>query len=459
MSPKLKASFTAKLVENESKEEEEDDETDSDTDDDDDDGVINSVHIYCYIHYFLLVTTMTVKAIYNYTARNQKELSFAAGEILQVTEKTSDGNWWDGFHDDKRGYIPVTYVEIMELRTTLKSPLPPERRSSTQIGAETPEATQEANEVEGAVPNKQVEFVRQQSAPPLSPSPTDRDASPQPEPFSSPTHLPLSPTRAAPSIPTVPEESLSQPRVDSPESTSTFKPPGVNVQSATLPSRSKDVPAPAAPKMPTTTGNVKNKMAQFLSSSQPQPVAPSDTPARPPSPGHRRMKSEGSSLEYRSVKQLTQAYNPGTTEKGREYPPPPTRPKPRPSAELTRNKEVLEHAINFPIMPHTGVTQVSPLQQKLFSAQTEPHPPPPPQQQQQQQSKPAVLTKPKGSFRKQPKGKTITKPPPPPQAVAPPKGGFVPPPSSNPRDPTALHEELRAVASARTRKADKDTTV
>ena len=400
---------------------------------------------------------MTVKAIYNYTARNQKELSFSAGEILQVTEKTSDGNWWDGFHDGKRGYIPVTYVEIMELRSTLKSPLPPERRSSSQTGvAETLEPTQEANEVEGAVPNKQVEFVRQQSAPPLSPGPTDRDASPQPEPISSPTHLPLSPTRVAPSVPTVPEESPSQPRVDSPESTSTFKPAGVNVnvQSATLPGRSKDVPAPAAPKVP-MTGNIKNKMAQYLSSSQPQPVAPTDTQARPPSPGHRRMKSEGSSLEYRSVKQLTQAYNPGTAEKVREYPPPPTRPKPRPSAELTRNKEALEHAINFPIMPHTGATQVSPLQQKLFSAQTEPSPAQ--QQQQQQQPKPAVLTKPKGSFRKQPK--KVTKPPPPPQAVVPPKGGYIPPPSSNPRDPTALHEELRAVASARTRKADKDTTV
>lgn len=422
----------------------------------------NTHYILVDILFFLLVTTMTVKAIYNYTARNEKELTFSAGEILQVTEKSGDGNWWDGFRDSKRGYIPVTYVEIVEVRSTLKSPLPPERRSSTQTGvAEPMEATQETNEVEGSVPNKQVELVRQQSAPPLSPGPNDRDASPQPEPMSSPTHLPLSPTRVVPSIPTVLEEPLSQPRVNSPqprinspETTSTFKPAGVNVQSATLPSRSKDVPAPAAPKTMPSAGNVKNRMAQFLSSSQPQPAAPSDTPARPPSPGHRRMKSEGSSLEYKSVRQLTQAYNPGTTEKGREYPPPPTRPKPRPSAELTRNKEVLEQAINFPIMPHTGATQVSPLQQKLFSAQTDA--PPPPQQQQQQQSKPAVLTKPKGSFRKQPK--KITKPPPPPQANAPPKGGFIPPPANNPRDPTALHEELRAVASARTRK-DKDSTV
>ena len=60
---------------------------------------------------------MTVKAIYNYTARNQKEITFSAGDILQVTEKTSDGNWCNGFWDGVRGYIPVAYVEIMEVRT------------------------------------------------------------------------------------------------------------------------------------------------------------------------------------------------------------------------------------------------------------------------------------------------------------------------------------------------------
>ena len=397
---------------------------------------------------------MTVKAIYNYAARNQKELSFSAGEILQVTEKTGDGNWWDGFSGGQRGYIPVTYVEIMEVRSTLKSPLPPERKSSNQQKtiAETLESTQGTSEAEGGTPKKPTEYLKQQSAPPLSPGPSEKDASPQPEVTPSPTHQPLSPTHLTHPVPAVPEEpqSLSQPRVESPESISTFKPVGVNVQSATLPSRPKEVPAPAAPKMP-TSGNVKNKMAQFLSSSHSNQSAPSDTSGRPPSPGHRRMKSDG---EYKSVKQLTQAYNPGTTDKGRDYPPPPTRPKPRPSAELTRNMGALEQAINFPIMPHTGVTQVSPLQQKLFSAQVEPHPPPPPQPQQQ---KPAVLTKPKGSFRKQPK--KITKPPPPPQSTVPPKGAFVAPPTSNPRDPTALHEELRAVASARTKKAEKDTTV
>ena len=124
LSSKQKAFFTAKLIENDSKEEEDEDVSDSDTDDDD--GVDKNcfIIINCYIFLFV-VTTMSVKAIYNYTGRNLKELSFSAGEILQVAEKTSDGNWWDGFHKSRRGYIPTTYVEIMEVRSTLKSPLPP----------------------------------------------------------------------------------------------------------------------------------------------------------------------------------------------------------------------------------------------------------------------------------------------------------------------------------------------
>jgi len=78
------------------------------------DGYVVFVHVIFVCH---LVTTMTVKAIYNYTARNQKEITFSAGDILQVTEKTSDGNWCNGFWDGVRGYIPVAYVEIMEVRT------------------------------------------------------------------------------------------------------------------------------------------------------------------------------------------------------------------------------------------------------------------------------------------------------------------------------------------------------
>lgn len=72
------------------------------------------------------------QALYDYTARSDKELSFAKGDSLQVIEKTQDHNWWDGFHEGKRGYIPVAYVEILDLdpQSTLAVPAPPQRRSS-----------------------------------------------------------------------------------------------------------------------------------------------------------------------------------------------------------------------------------------------------------------------------------------------------------------------------------------
>lgn len=51
LSPKQKSSFTAKLVENDSKEEE-DDESDSDTDDDDDDGIVHYSYLLCKLFLF-----------------------------------------------------------------------------------------------------------------------------------------------------------------------------------------------------------------------------------------------------------------------------------------------------------------------------------------------------------------------------------------------------------------------
>lgn len=73
-------------------------------------------------------------ALYDYNGRNDKELSFKRGDIIQVIEKTPDHNWWDGFHDGKRGFIPVAYIEIPEFNSadpnSLPVPTPPQRRSS-----------------------------------------------------------------------------------------------------------------------------------------------------------------------------------------------------------------------------------------------------------------------------------------------------------------------------------------
>lgn len=95
--------------------------------------------------------TITAKALYDYCARNEKELSFMKGCSLEVVEKTLDGNWWDGYYEGKRGYIPVSYVEIAELQSV---PVPPARKSSMQPNKEsssdltaTPTTLEEVSEV------------------------------------------------------------------------------------------------------------------------------------------------------------------------------------------------------------------------------------------------------------------------------------------------------------------------
>lgn len=82
------------------------------------------LHVYVLIVVSLLCTFLVIDmeialipamALHDYNARSDKELTFKRGDLLQVIEKTSDGNWWDGFIGRKHGYIPVAYVEIIEL--------------------------------------------------------------------------------------------------------------------------------------------------------------------------------------------------------------------------------------------------------------------------------------------------------------------------------------------------------
>ena len=57
-------------------------------------------------------------ALYNFTGRSDNELSFNKGDTLLVSEiaTTDPEKWWYGMNSDgsRRGYIPVTYVEIQK---------------------------------------------------------------------------------------------------------------------------------------------------------------------------------------------------------------------------------------------------------------------------------------------------------------------------------------------------------
>ena len=92
------------------------------------------------------VMSVSARALYDYPARSDKELTFKRGDMLKVIEKSPDGHWWDGQCGTNRGFIPVAYVEIIELQTTSSAtelavgPPPPARRSSMQEHKEEEEA-------------------------------------------------------------------------------------------------------------------------------------------------------------------------------------------------------------------------------------------------------------------------------------------------------------------------------
>ena len=154
-------------------------------------------------------------ALYDYTARSEKELSFKKGDQLQVIEKTPDSNWWDGFHEGKRGFIPVSYVEIAELQSsdsvTMKTssmaiPQPPQRMSSIH---RTDEDSETGGEKVSEEP-REVPIVEEWSSTPCSDS-ARKEATPPPhfEPPSVDHHAPTLPCEAA-----VPVEKSSVPVVD-----------------------------------------------------------------------------------------------------------------------------------------------------------------------------------------------------------------------------------------------------
>lgn len=99
--------------------------------------------------------SVSARALYDYSARSDKELTFKRGDTLKVIEKSPDGHWWDGLCGSNRGFIPVAYVEIIELQTTSSNaeltaiPAPPTRRSSMQERKEEMELEHTASEIPG----------------------------------------------------------------------------------------------------------------------------------------------------------------------------------------------------------------------------------------------------------------------------------------------------------------------
>lgn len=50
-----------------------------------------------------------VKALYDFTAEEDDELSFCAGEVIEVLDR-SDASWWEGRLRGSSGLFPATYT-------------------------------------------------------------------------------------------------------------------------------------------------------------------------------------------------------------------------------------------------------------------------------------------------------------------------------------------------------------
>ncbi len=313
------------------------------------------------------VMTIEAVAIYDYTARSDKEMSFQRGELLHVIEKTPDSNWWDGFHGSRRGFIPVAYVEIKELHmptqvsppipaVTQLRPAPPLRKSSMPSDdhealitsprmIDSPQAIAEEDQQE--LPT--TEMVVSDSSTERVTSPEDVVGSPD---LTSPTEVVVEPSSSP--EPSKPPEDVSEP-----------------VKTAEAPE------SPRKPPVPVSVGAVKSLTQQFQDTQQRVLVEPhyhhrrqgSDVPGgvkKPPEENLNRSASGGN-----KVSMLSSAFQ------HKPAPPPPIRPKPHPHPH-----PVSPHgeASAFPLVPHGQLPGASPLQKAALVSQVAPprKPAPPP---------------------------------------------------------------------------------
>jgi len=54
-----------------------------------------------------------VKALFDYKAQDETELTFKEGDIIGVVSKEHP-HWWEGELNDKSGLFPSNYVEVIE---------------------------------------------------------------------------------------------------------------------------------------------------------------------------------------------------------------------------------------------------------------------------------------------------------------------------------------------------------
>eukprot|EP01087_Luapelamoeba_hula_P000288 TRINITY_DN1019_c0_g1_i1.p1 TRINITY_DN1019_c0_g1~~TRINITY_DN1019_c0_g1_i1.p1 ORF type:complete len:586 (+),score=136.51 TRINITY_DN1019_c0_g1_i1:1155-2912(+) len=93
---------------------------------------------------------LRVRALYDYTAITDAELSFKEGDLITLLEKT-DEFWWDGELEGVVGYFPCNYVEQL-VSTTLAVPVV---SVSDAADADSSSASEKGKEIDGTEPKKE----------------------------------------------------------------------------------------------------------------------------------------------------------------------------------------------------------------------------------------------------------------------------------------------------------------
>ena len=358
--------------------------------------------------------SVSARALYDYTARSDKEISFKRGDTLKVIEKSPDGHWWDGLCESSRGFIPVAYVEIIELQTTTTTtttstqltaiPAPPTRRSSMQDRKDGEPEPKRLSEVpaETSILELQEPARAPSPEPPRVTLTEAGEGGEGSEGGRSQEGSPLPPTEA------------------SKEDTAAHKPivpiPAGSVKN--LSSKFKQPPAQQVLVQP----HRKHADLSPRKSYDPPPAAAGVDPEV-------INRSSSSASSSGRVTQLTEQF------KHRPGPPPPT--KPRPSSHVV--SPGADHAAaTFHISPHSSTTG-SPLQQAQLGSQLTPKAAPP-------GSKGTPSKPSRGSMvlRRDKSQKKEDRPPLPSKPVA--KPVVKPPP---PKAPTQLQTELQAAIGKR----------
>ncbi|VDM32323.1 unnamed protein product [Hydatigera taeniaeformis] len=69
----------------------------------------------CFTSFYGLVciSCPCCRALYQFEAENDTELEFSEGEVIQLIRQV-DENWYEGRLNNKEGFFPVNYVEVIE---------------------------------------------------------------------------------------------------------------------------------------------------------------------------------------------------------------------------------------------------------------------------------------------------------------------------------------------------------